>query len=100
MSTTMEVFYLKNDNALRATVTDSDGAADEGATVTATVVDRSGTAVQSALAMGHVSAGMYQVVLNETLYERGVYTAQITVVGTGNEDGYIELRFQAQTRRA
>ena len=97
---TIATFYLKNDNALRVTVLDKDNAPDITATVKATTVDRSGTAVQTALPMVHDSGGTYEVILDETLYETGVYTARVTVVGTNGEDGFIKLRFAAQPRRA
>jgi hypothetical protein len=94
-----KVFFLGNDNALRVTVKDRDGAPDTGATVTADIVKRTGgDPVVSGAVLAHTANGVYEVIPDETLFETGQYIAQITVVGSANEDGYVELLFTARTR--
>ena len=96
-----KAFYLANDNVLQCTVEDEDGAADTGATVTAVTLDSADANVETGLTLTHDATGTYEVTLDEDQYTEGAeYTARITVVGSNNEDGSIDLAFKVMRRTA
>ena len=89
--------FHKSTGTLTATVTDVDGVAASGATVTVTIVDHAGTALVTDAAMADQSDGTYDYTISNTLLAVAdrVYTAQITAV-SGGSTRYAEIKITTE----
>lgn len=98
--------YIDNSNVieLRELKNSVTGAADTGASVSVTVKDSAGDDVAGEtwpVSLAHASGGTYRGTLSRslTLTEGGVYTAVVSVTGSGAETATFNCRLRAEERR-
>ena len=82
----MLLAFHKSHNTIVATLTDVDGLAVTGATVTVTIKDKAQTALATDQPMVDQADGTYEFVSNNSLLptEDEIYKAEITAVSGGN----------------
>jgi len=98
--------YLDNSNVveLRDLTNSVTGLADEGASVSLTITDQSGTAVTGEtwpVSMAHVSNGLYRATLSESLsiVSGRKYFAVVSATGSGGQVGKWTCPVVAEVRR-
>lgn len=95
-----EAGYLANDNVLWCTVADIDGVEDQGAAVSADILQRTGAAVQAGVPLNYEpTRSRYEGVPDESIWSAGQQlTARIEVTGSLGEEGSIDVVFLASRR--
>lgn len=96
----MSTAYINTDNTLWCQPKDAAGSIDAGATLTATVYNEMGSAIESGLSMNWVaSRSRFEVTPDETLWnKRRRYYAVIDITGSAGEADAVTVRWTARAR--